>query len=112
MVCDGCGRTALVVAFAHGHEKAARQLVAPTHAVGALNVVAGDGFSALLWAEERGWDGVAQSLRECGAAAVRLALFRGKASAVQVDVKERAVAFTDSFATVRSAQPCPLGGKG
>ena len=97
------------------HEKAATQLVAPTHAAGALDVVGGDGFSALLWAEERGWDGVAQSLRECGAAAARrpaLALFRGEAGAVQVDVEERTVAFAGSFATVRSAQRCPLGGKG
>jgi len=112
---DGCGRTALVVACAHGHEKAASQLVVPTHATGALNVVGGDGFSALLWAEERGLDGVAQSLRKCGAAAVRrpaLTLFRGEASAVHVDVNERTVAFTGSFATVRSAQRCQLGGKG
>jgi ankyrin repeat protein len=112
---DGCGRTALVVACAHGHEPAAAQLVAPTHAAGALDVVGSDGFSALLWAEERGLDGVAQSLRECGAAAVRrpaFALFRGEAGAVQVDVKERTVTFTGSTATVRSAMRCPLGGKG
>ena len=81
-----------------GHEPAAAQLVAPTHAAGALDVVGGDGFSALLWAEERGWDGVAQSMRECGAAAARraLALFRGEAGAVQVDLKERTVAFAGS----------------
>jgi hypothetical protein len=111
---DGCGRTALVVACAHGHEKAAAQLVVPTHATGALNVVGGDGFSALLWAEERGLDGVAQSLRECGATVLRrpLALFRGEWGAVQVDMKERTVTFAGSFATVRSAQRCPLGGKG
>jgi hypothetical protein len=41
-----------------------------------------------------------------------LALFRGELGAVQVDVKERTVTFADSFATVRSAQRCPLGGKG
>ena len=96
-------------------KRAATQLVAPTHASGALDVVCGDGFSALLWAEERGWDGVAQTLRECGAAAARrpsLALFRGEAGAVQVDVEERTVAFAGSFATVRSGQRCPLGGKG
>ncbi len=112
---DGCGRTALVVACAHGHEPAAAQLVSPTHAAGALDVVGGDGFSALLWAEERGWDGVAQNLRECGAAVVRrpaLALFRGEAGAVQVDVKGRTVAFAGEHATVRSVQRCPLGGKG
>ena len=39
-------------------------------------------------------------------------LFRGEAGAVQVDVKERTVDFTGSFATVRSGQRCPLGGKG
>jgi len=112
---NGCGRTALVVACAHGHEKAAAHLVVPTHATGAINVVGGDGFSALLWAEERGLDGVAQSLRECGAAAVRrpaLTLFRGEWGAVQVDIEERTVVFAGSFATVRSAQRCPLGGKG
>jgi hypothetical protein len=90
-------------------------LVAPTNAAGALDAVGRDGFSALLWAEERRLDGVAQSLRECGAAAVRrpaLTLFRGEAGAVQVDVNERTVAFTGSFATVRSAQRCPLGAKG
>jgi hypothetical protein len=121
---DGCGRTVLVVACAHGHKPAAAQLVAPTHAAGALDVVGGDGFSALLWAEERGWHGVAQSLRECGAAAARrpgaalaaacrpaLALFSGEAGAVLVDVKERTVAFAGSYVTVRSAQRCPLGGK-
>jgi ankyrin repeat protein len=75
---DGGGRTALVVACAHGHEKAATQLVAHTHAAGALDVVGGDGFSALLWAEERGWDGMAQNLRECGARRTALALFRGE----------------------------------
>ena len=112
---DGCGRTALVVACAHGQKAAASLLIAPTHAAGALDVVGSDGFSALLWAEERGWDGVVQSLRECGSAAVRrpaLALFRGEAGAVQVDVEARTVAFAGSFATVRSAQRCPLGGKG
>ena len=41
-----------------------------------------------------------------------LALFRGELGAVQVDVKERTVAFMGSFATVRSAPQCPLGGKG
>jgi len=55
-------------------KRAATQLVAPTHASGALDVVCGDGFSALLWAEERGWDGVTQSLGECGAVPLRLAI--------------------------------------
>jgi hypothetical protein len=58
---------------------------------------------------------VAQRQRECGAADVRrpaLALFRGEWGAVQVDVKERTVAFMGGFATVRSAPRCPLGGKG
>jgi hypothetical protein len=104
--------------------------LAPLHAAEALDVVVGDGFSALLWAEELGLDGVAHRLRECGAVAVRrpaLALFIGEADAVQVDVKERTVsfvdvkeqtvafdslAFTGNLATVRSAQRCPMGGKG
>jgi solute carrier family 25 (adenine nucleotide translocator) protein 4/5/6/31 len=41
-----------------------------------------------------------------------LSLFRGEAGIVQVDVEAQTVAFTGSFATVRSAQRCPLGGKG
>lgn len=67
-----------------------------------------------MWAEERGLDGMAQSLCECGAAVLRrpdITLFRGELDSVQVDVSERAEAFTGSFATVRSAQRCPLGGK-
>ena len=55
---------------------------------------------------------VAQSLRESGATAGRwpaLALCRGEAGAVEVDVQERTVAFMGSFATVRSAQRCLLG---
>ena len=112
---DGCGRTALVVACAHGQRAAAALLVEPTKAADALDAVGRDGFSALMWAEDRGLDGVALSLRECVAAPVRrpaLALFRGEAGAVQVDLEARTVAFTGSFATVRSAQRCPLGGKG
>jgi hypothetical protein len=112
---DGWGRTALVLALAHGHEAAAALLVEPTRAAGALDVLGCDGFSALLWAEECLVDGGAQRVLECGAAAVRrpaLALFRGEAGAVQVDVEARTVAFTGSFATVRSAQRCPPGGKG
>jgi len=41
----------------------AAMLVAPTKAAGALDAVGRDGFSALLWAEERGMHGVAKSLR-------------------------------------------------
>jgi hypothetical protein len=111
---DGCGRTALLLACANAHEPAAARLVAATKAVGSLDAVLIYGFSALKWAEERGLDGVPR-LRECGAAAVRrpaLALFRGKAGAVQVAVKELTVVFAGSFATVRSAQRCPLGGQG
>jgi hypothetical protein len=110
-----CGRTALLLACVNGQKAAAVLLVAPTHAAGALDFVGSDGFSALMWAEERGLSDVAQRLRECGAADVRrpdLALFRGEWGAVQVDVKERTVAFMGSFATVRSAPQCPLGGKG
>ena len=112
---DGCRRTSLLLACANAHEKAGRRLVAGTKAAGALHAVGSDGFSALMWAEECGLDGVAQSLRGCGAAAgarPALALFRGEAGAVQVDVEARTVAFTGSFATMRSAQRCPLGGKG
>ena len=53
--------------------------------------------------------GVAQSLREIGATAGRrsaLALCRGEAGAVDVDVKEQTVAFKGSSATLRSAKWC------
>jgi hypothetical protein len=39
-------------------------------------------------------------------------LFRGEARAVKVNVQARTVAFADNFTTLRSAQRCPLGGKG
>ena len=47
-------KTALLLACAHGHEKAAALLVDPTKAADALDAVGDDGFSALMWAEERG----------------------------------------------------------
>ena len=95
--------------------EAAALLAEPSQAAGVLDAVGDDGFSALLWAEERGLRSVAQKLRECGAAAVRrpaLSLFRGECGAVQIKVSERTVAFAHSFVTVRSAQRCPLGAKG
>ena len=64
-------KTALLLACVFGHEAAAALLVDPTKAADALDTVGDDGFSALLWAEERGLRSVAQKLRECGAAAVR-----------------------------------------
>ena len=103
-----------MLACAHGLEAAAALLAEPSQAAGVLDAVGDDGFSALLWAEERGLRSVAQKLRECGAAAVRrpaLSLFRGECGAVQIKVAERTVAFVD-FVTVRSSQHCPLGGKG
>jgi len=119
------GMTSLMLACAHGQEAAAELLVEPTKAAGALDVRSSAftglvdyvGFSALMWAEERGFDRMTQWLRECGAApvlrpAAGIVPFRGSAGAVQVDVKERTVAFAGSFATVRSAKRCPLGGKG
>jgi len=115
---DSCGRTALLLACAHGHDAVVALLGAPTRAAGALDAIASSGFSALLWAEERGMDVVAQRLRELGAAAVRrpaLALFRGEAGAVQVDVEARTVAFAGKlteFSTFRSTQQCPRGCKG
>ena len=108
-------KTALMLACACGHEAAAALLVDPTMATDALDAVGDDGFSALLWAEERGLRSVAQRLLECGAAAVRrpaLSLFRGEPVKVQIQVAERTVAFVNSFVTVRSAQRCPRGGKG
>ena len=112
---DPFGRTALLLACAHGHEAAAVLLAEPSQAAGVLDAVGDDGFSALLWAEERGLVSVSQKLRDCGAAAVRrpaLALFRGQCSAVHIKVAERTVACAHSFVTVRSAQRCPLGAKG
>jgi ankyrin repeat protein len=112
---DSLGWTVLLFACAHGHEAAAALLAEPSQAAGVLDAVGDDGFSALLWAEERGLDRVSSKLRECGALAVRspaLALFCGENGAVQIKVAERTVAFAHSFVTVRSALRCPLGGKG
>jgi len=74
-----CGRTALLLACVNGQKAAAVLLVAPTHAAGALDFVGSDGFSALMWAEERGLSDVAQRLRECGAADVRRPTSRSSA---------------------------------
>ena len=114
-VIDANKMTALALAIAYRHEEASKILVAPTKATDALDVVGDDGFSALLRAEERGLDSVAQRLRECGAAAVlrpALSLFRGEYATAQITVAERTVAFKGSVVTVRSMQRCPRGGKG
>jgi len=112
-------KTALLLACTFGHEAAAALLVDPTKAVDALDAVGDDGFSALLWAEERELRSVAQKMRECGAAAVRrpaLSLFRGLPAQVHIKVAERTVAFNthsnNSLMTVRSANRCPRGRKG
>ena len=112
--------TALLLACANRHENTAKLLVEPTLAAGALDVrtpapigVNNDGCSALIVAEERGLLSVAQMLRNSGAAPVRLpsfSLFRGKANAVEVNVLEQEITF-NGYATVRSAQMCPLGSK-
>jgi len=105
----GLQRTALLNACALGHKTMAAMLVAHTTTAGALDAVGRDGCSALCWAEERGMHCVAQSLRESGATAGRwpaLALCRGEAGAVEVDVKGQTVAFTGSSATLRSAKRC------
>ena len=118
------GMTALLVACAAGHDEAAKMLVPPTLAAGAADVrstallhfVEGDeGYSGWMWAEEWGLTSVVQMLREGGAARVSrppLALFRGAGETVQLDVTEQTVAFSDSYATLRSTQRCPLGAKG
>ena len=74
----------------------AAMLVTSTTTAGALDAVGRDGCSALWWAESRGMHDVAQSLRNSGATAGRraaLALCRGEADAVDVDMKEQTVAF-------------------
>ena len=103
---------------AHGLEAAAALLAEPSQAAGVLDTVGDDGFSALLWAEERGLRSVAQKLRECGAADVRrpaLSLFRGEPAKVQIKVAERTVAFNNgggSYTTLSSTQRCTVGSKG
>jgi hypothetical protein len=90
----------------------AAMLVTSTTTAGALDAVGRDGCSALWWAESRGMHDVAQSLRDSGATACRrpaLALCRGEADAVDVDMKEQTVAFSGSSATLRSAERCRPG---
>jgi uncharacterized protein len=117
------GMTALMLACAHGKEETAKLLVAPTHAADLIDLRSAgftcfeDGFSALMWAEDRGLLCVAQMLRDCGAAAVRrpaLSLFRWRTLPdwlrVRLDVSNRIVTF-NTFSTLRSTQRCPLGAK-
>ena len=115
---DSNMRTALTLAIANGHEEAAKMLIAPTKAAGALDVVGTDGFSALLWAEELKLDSAVQKLSESGAAAGRrpaLALFRGECATVRINVAERTVAFNScngNYTTLCSTRRCPAGRKG
>ena len=64
---DGRGRTALLLACAHGHEEPARVLVGPTEAAGALDVVNDTGSSALMLAATKGLVSVTKQLLAAGA---------------------------------------------
>jgi len=70
-----------------------------------------DAGTALLHACALGHETVAAMIVAPTNALDAVGCFRGEAGAVQVDVNERTVAFTGSFATVRSALQCPLGPK-
>jgi len=112
------GMTALLLACAGGHEDAATLLVPPTIAASALNVVADNGYSALMWAEEQALASVVQLLREGGAAVVRrpaLVLFRGEQEKVLLNVMDHTATFKNSdlsYATLTSSHCCPAGAKG
>jgi hypothetical protein len=117
------GMTGLMLACAMGQQNTAEMLVPPTHAAAALDVRSTaflgleghEGYTALMWAEERALTTVVQMLLACGAAVVSrpsLALFRGTGKRVQLDVTERTVTFDGSYSTLRSRQQCLLGGKG
>ena len=64
---DGRGRTALLLACAHGREEPARMLVAPTQAAGALDAVGDNGVSSLMAASENGDAGIVAALLAAGA---------------------------------------------
>jgi len=118
--------TALLMACAAAHEEAAKMLVPPTLAAGALDVcstaltgVLGDyaGYSALLWAQQCELTSVVEMLLASGAADMRLpavALFRGDEAEVQLNITEQTVSFAGWPAqpTLRSTQRCPMGAKG
>ena len=118
------GMTALLLACSEGHEDTAKMLVPPTFAAGSLNVCStartgllGDhaGYSALLWAEDRGLSSVVEMLCASGAERVSLpalVLFCGEKASVQFDAMEQTVAICGNQATLRSTQRCPLGAKG
>ena len=119
------GMTALLLACAAGHKEAATILVLPTLTAGTLNVrstallncVKGDeGYSALMWAEERALPSVVEMLGEVSAAVVRrptLVLFRREGEKVQLDVTKCTVVFNGfCLLTMRSTQRCPWGAKG
>ena len=59
--------TALALAIAHGHEDAAKMLIAPTQAAGALDVVDDTGSSALMIAATKGLVSVTEQLLAAGA---------------------------------------------
>ena len=120
------GMTALLMACAAAHEEAAKMLVPPTLAAGALDVcstaltgVLGDyaGYSALLWAQQCELTSVVEMLLASGAADMRLpavALFRGDEAEVQLNITEQTVSFArwPAQPTLRSTQRCPMGAKG
>ena len=64
---DGHGRTALLLACAHGREEPAKMLVAPTQAAGALDAVGDNGVSSLMAASENGDPGIVAALLAAGA---------------------------------------------
>ena len=115
--------TVLLMACVVGHEEAAKILVPPTLAAGALDVcsatftgLVGDyaGYSALLWAEQWGLTSVMEMLRASEAADMKLpslALYCRDKAKVQLDVTEQTITF-ESGSTLRSTQRCPLGAKG
>ena len=59
--------TALLLACAAGHHEAAAMLVPPTLAADALNVQNAKGYTALMWAADKGVVGVVELLVEAGA---------------------------------------------
>ena len=94
---DGCGRTALVVACEQGTSRLPRSSSRPRTPRAPLTSWAA--MASRPCCGRRSADGTAWR-RACASAAPRpragLALFRGEAGAVQVDLKERTVAFAGS----------------
>ena len=115
--CAKFKMTALALAIANGHEEAAKMLINPVKAAGALNVQDGTGRSALMIAVDKGLISIAQQLLAAGAkpeltdandmTALHVASESEDAAAVQTLLKHRAdVAASDKVSYIKAVFFC------